>query len=718
MGIQNSIIKNRYGECYKLQLPRDVNPQLTLKASTFWNPQSTQQFIKNLTVSPGYWREIVAEYSTLPGPASLSETEIEQRVSDLLLQGQLKLYPVNIPDLVEHPPEKRVIKSSDNILYRFAPSSTLLLSNLSETKKFSNQDDAKSFLSEISNDPDELKTISHELGLPLPETSLVNQGQITETLSKALVDGEVVIIVDKTSSVPASKKETLDKNNIGNRAAGLGVAQENEAKAEEKEHLCTLNTMTLSCKHGRSVSLDPSKAIDPKTGGANIIYLDVTSASKSSPQKDHELLTAKIEVEDKCGNHKKAPYSISSDSVQLVNDNFGNLIKFYSPGEELNLTTEFYKYIWLPSIKPRSYKISPPSFCNMTKFKGKTKSIKVNVYPDIKWDIGLDIGFGQVKASNTSPKNKSKSESHVIERKIEQEVFSVQGKAECTHGNDTIDFVGKFNNKFDVLKQEITDQNALLSKVFGKFEDGDNHSVTLDLPKLSFNGTSSIAEKKGSPDVDVKWDYNIKASPLIGIKAEVDVLPMLIRSSGWGSLFLPLLSELKEKYANPDGSIGVQLEASIILSIAGKVEFDLNFTDKTFVHDEKTELRSLKFDVPFLCKGEMKAKGHLLIFSATLGVLAKLNSGFAYEMLMGADSSGIYRSSILHFHGLVFEINAYIQGERKAPSKKRNSAKALFGDKNNNVSGNIKRTKEYKNKWTWIDKGKKEFNKEYIIKNA
>jgi hypothetical protein len=134
--------------------------------------------------------------------------------------------------------------------------------------------------------------------------------------------------------------------------------------------------------------------------------------------------------------------------------------------------------------------------------------------------------------------------------------------------------------------------------------------VSLDLPKLDFSGTSSVAEKKGSPDLDIKWDYNIKAAPLIGMKASVDILPMLLRKSAWGTLFLPLLQELKDKYANPDGSIGMQLEASIILSIEGKVEFDLNFTDQTFIHDEKTELHSLRFNVPFQCKGELKGKGH------------------------------------------------------------------------------------------------------------
>ena len=714
--MQNLVVKHSSGESYKVLLPRETIPQLNLTPESFWNEGTARQFINNLIVSNNYWRDIVNQCSS--SISCLAPDDIEKQVSSLMMHDKIKFYPVKIMDIVDHPPEKRALKLN-NVLYRFEPSSSLLFNNVSETKKFNNIDEANEFLSEISSNEEKLTVIAHELSIQLPATASVNKSEIADAISQELVSGSIVIIVDKTSSSPPTTKETLNKSDIGSRATGLGAgsAAANETKAEDKEHLCTLNKMTLSCKHGRTVTLDPEKAIDPKSGNAKAVYLSVTSASKSSPQKDHEVLTAKIDINDKCGSHIKAPYSISSDSVQLVNENFGNVIKFYSPGEELNLTTEFYKYIWLPSIKPQSYKVYPPSFCNMSKFDGKAKSVKVNVYPDIKWDIGLDIGFGQIKASDSSPGDKKAAANNVIERKIEQEVFSVQGKAMCTHGTDSIEFVSKFNNKFDVLKQEITDQNALLSKIFGKFQEGDNHSVTLDLPKLSFNGTSSIAEKKGSPDVNIKWDYTIKAAPLIGVEAKVDVLPMLLKSSGWGSLFLPLLKELKEKYANPDGSVGVQLEASIILSIAGKVEFDLNFTDKTFEHDDKTQLRSLKFDVPFKCKGELKGKGHILVFAAELGVMAELNSGFAYEMFMGADAMGIYRSSILHFHGLIFEVKAYIQGELKAPGKKK-KANAGLTSKKSTKENTAKRSKEYKNKWTWIDKGNVEFNKEYIIKNG
>lgn len=713
--MQNLVVKHSSGESYKVLLPRETIPQLNLTPESFWNEGTARQFISNLIVSNDYWRDIVNQCNS--SMSCLAPDDIEKQVSSLMMHDKIKFYPVKIMDIVDHPPEKRALKLN-NVLYRFEPSSSLLFNNVSETKKFKNIDEANEFLSEISNNEEKLNIIAHELNIQLPATASVSKSEIADAISQELVSGSIVIIVDKTSSSPPTTKETLNKSDIGSRTTGLGAGSSvtSETKAEDKEHLCTLNKMTLSCKHGRSVTLDPAKAIDPKTGNAKAVYLSVTSASKSSPQKDHEVLTAKIDITDKCGSHVKAPYSISSDSVQLVNENFGNVIKFYSPGEELNLTTEFYKYIWLPSIKPQSYRVYPPSFCNMSKFDGKAKSIKVNVYPDIKWDIGLDIGFGQIKASDSSPDDKKAAANNVIERKIEQEVFSISGKAKCTHGHDTIEYVSKFNNKFDAIKNEITGQNALLSKIFGKFQEGDNHSVTLDLPKLSFNGTSSIAENNGTPDVNIRWDYNVKAAPLIGIEAKVDVLPMLLKSSGWGTLFLPLLSELKEKYANPDGSVGVQLEASIVLSIAGKVSFNVNFSDSSFVNDEKSELRSLKFDVPFKCTGELKGSGHLLVFAVELGVTAELSSGFAYEMFMGADINGIYRSSILHFHGLIFEIKAYIAGKRRAPGKKKQNTGP--GKKNSQIMNDIKRQKSYDNKWTWIEKRQVEFNKEYIIQSA
>lgn len=713
------LVKDHFGQKYKIQTRTDTSVHDRVKPEQFYSEIQASRFIGNLVVPVGFWKNLYYSTALSEKPAR-NDSEITAHIATLFISGKIKAYKVDISSHTDHPPSKRTITDGKKNRHIFLPASALLISKSSDVITFNSKAEAHKYLAALSPDKASLQTMVHELKLPRPKNK-DDHNELMEIIATGMASGDVVITVDNFSSPPAPSETSIEPSqSTAVKSVGLGpaaAASSNATPVEKKEHVCSLSKMTLSCKHGREAILDPAAPLDKKTGIAKAPYLAVTSAPQSSDRAAQELITAKITVDDKCPSHTQAPYSISSDTISLVGENFGDIIKFYSPGEELDLATKFYKYIWLPSIKPISYKVYPPTFCDMSKFDGKAQSTRVDVYPEISWDIGLEIGFGQITAADESPSDNTASKNNVIERKIDQEVFSITGKAKCTNGSNTIDYVADFKNKFGTLEQEITNQNALLSKVFGKFQEGDNHSVTIDLPKLAFNGTSSIAEKNGSPDVDIKWDYNIKAAPLIGIKAEVDVLPMLIRSSGWGSLFLPLLRELKEKYANPDGSIGVQLEASIILSIEGKVEFDLSFTDATFVHDDKTELRSLKFDVPFECKGELKGKGHILVFSAELGVLAKLNSGFAYEMLMGADSAGIYRSSILHFHGLVFEIKAYIEGKAEYQRKPENKGIKLKG-KYGEVTAKAKKRKEYSNKWTWIEKDEIEFGKEYIVSNG
>ncbi len=714
-------VTDHFGQQFRILTLRDEPAPSVLKAEKFYSEMQASRFIQRLSVTPGFWRKML---SSIPqaGAMPSDQRQLIDRLAWLFVRGIVLVYKVDQSYFKNGHPKKKVLSDNENNQHIFTHVSALLTTRPLEYLSFSSKKEAKNYLNKLSAKDESIQSIIEEFDLSGDSPKgVLAAPKALDIVAEGLTSGEVVVVVDKKAAPPTPDKK-LEIVEIVNKVAGLGpAAAAPVVDAAEVKHLCILNKMELSCKHGRSVTLDPATAINPETGNAVVKYLAVTSASAKSDTKNQELLTAKIGVNDKCDSHTRAPYTITSDSVQLVGENFGDVIKFYSPGQELNLSTEFYKYLWLPSIKPISYKVMPPDFCDMSKFDGKAKSIRVDVYPDIKWDIGLDIGFGKIEVEDSSPGDKKKAADNVIEEKIKQDEFSVNGHAKCTHGGDTLEFGAELKNKFDVIKYEIEGQNALLSKIFGKFQDGDNHAVSLDLPKLAFSGTSSVAEKKGSPDVDVKWDYNIKAAPLIGMKASVDILPMLLRKSGWGSLFLPLLRELKDKYANPDGSVGVQLEASIILSIEGKVEFDLKFTDQTFVHDEKTELRSLRFDVPFQCKGELKGKGHILVFSAELGVMAKLQSGFAYEMLMGADSKGIYRSSILHFHGLVFEIKAYIESKMELPGKnnKKNKKSILKDMKSKNkIKSNVGRRKEYGNKWTWIENGQKEFSKNYIVKNS
>ena len=227
MSLQNSVFKSRSGDFYKVVLPRENSAQLSLKSESFWNEGSAQQFISNLFVPNGYWRDILHQYSTLPCPSSLNCYEIEKQVSTLMMQGQINFYPIDMPDASERPPENRVIKSSEDILYRFVPVSSLLINKDAKTEQFKNIKEIKLLLSKLNPDDKKLLTIANDLKITLPNTASVNKEEITDSISEAILSGQVVIIADKISSPPINKNKFIDTHNmIGNKKADLGPKKE------------------------------------------------------------------------------------------------------------------------------------------------------------------------------------------------------------------------------------------------------------------------------------------------------------------------------------------------------------------------------------------------------------------------------------------------------------------------------------------------------------
>ena len=231
MTLQNSIFKNRSGQFYKVILPRENNAQLSLKPESFWNESSAQQFIQNLTVPNGYWRDIIHQYSTTPCPSSLTINDIDKQVCALMMQDQIKFYPIDIPDITENPPENRVIKTEGDILYRFIPMSSLLIIKNANVKYFDKNRDTEEFIKNLNSDDEKLKTIATELKLKVPNTATVNKDEVIKAISAALVAGSIVIIEDKVSSPPPDESKVVEtKDSAGNRRADTVAAPVDEYK--------------------------------------------------------------------------------------------------------------------------------------------------------------------------------------------------------------------------------------------------------------------------------------------------------------------------------------------------------------------------------------------------------------------------------------------------------------------------------------------------------
>jgi len=380
MGMQNLIVKNRFGESYKVQLPREINAQLTLISETFWNQESTQQFIRNLTVPNGYWREIINEYSTLPIPSSLTTIEVEQQVNTLMMRGQLKFYPVDILDVVEHPPEKRVIKCTDNVTYQFAPVSTLLLNKTSETKSFKNTDEAKIFLSNINANDNQLLNIANELDIKLPATASVNQGETIEAVSQELAAGNIVIIVDKTSSSPPAKKETLDKSDVGNRAVILADRSNTEDTKTKNVCSCTITTLKSTCSHNRT------------SGTSNLLQIVPTPTKAKS--EEYELMGIKVTLKKEYSGEDNVNCEASFENNQStgcfqitdINNKYitNNISEFEFKSEESETTSR-----WPIKASPKKITVTGHGCDN------KTKSTIIEKFPNQYFTVEANVSVFQ-----------------------------------------------------------------------------------------------------------------------------------------------------------------------------------------------------------------------------------------------------------------------------------------------------------------------------------
>ena len=649
MGVQNSVVKNRFGEFYKVELPRDNNAQLTLKAESFWNEESTQQFINNLTVPNGYWREIVSEYSTLPSPSSLTTNEIEQRVSVLMMRGQLKLYPVDIPDIVEHPPEKRVIKSSDNIIYRFAPISSLLLSNVAETKSFQNLDEAKEFLSNLNATEEQLSTIANELDIKLPATASVNQGEIIEVISQELAAGNIIIIIDKTSSTPPTKKETLNKSNIGNRAAGLGagVSATKESKAEDKEKTCELTTFKVKCKHGRSVEM--------KKGMAGMLEFDVIASE--TYENDFEKITATVKISDICGEHLNNTSSIQPTPISTVKTASSNIYTL-----SCKPYTNPVQNIWLPSVKPVNYKLYPNAHKKFT-----PSGVVVNVFPKIKWDGEVAYSFSEKESKRAENKN---------------------GDLENTHKNNPSKFTGKLELSYDGKKNDIAAEykesieqvlNKLdwirdkVDKILTYFDGGESITLTVGWPNIKIAYSSELKESSGR-EITSDYKFSIGASPLIEIKGAVDFYPVLMRTLPATHGVYKVLEQVKKGIGNEKSIAHLQGEIKLELTVSSAIHVNFISSGSNGKDNNNNKAESA-IDIRFQLEGSVSAKGHVWVIKFEKAYEVGVKSGFVGKVIVDRDDEGFYWYSRFLFNGLIIYFTKYDKIEKEISNSTKKSKK-------------------------------------------
>jgi len=382
MLINSQLVKDHFGQFYKIQTSKDKTVSTALQAELFRSNAQAKTFINNLTAPVSFWSKIYHSESLFV-EAILNDNHLKSEIAELLHKGRVKAYKIDIPTPSNHPPEKRTVQDSSKNNHTFTPASTLLISSPKEVKSFANKADAEKYLSEISADDKQLKTIASELNLPADD---LGAGNISDVISTALASGELVVVVDRYSAPPKAEETAQDSanNSVGNRkvelSSGAGVAAAStQAVANDDKPDCIYKKFTLTCRHGRSVTLDPAKPLDD----GQVTRLQIVSSRnedlKDNGQPVFDILTVNAEIDDVCPGHQTNFISNGDSEAKLIGmQSNGELAKFKSPSKELLVGNggSVLKYLWLPNVEAdgtKHYKISANQSCDFSHFSGKDR---------------------------------------------------------------------------------------------------------------------------------------------------------------------------------------------------------------------------------------------------------------------------------------------------------------------------------------------------------
>ena len=668
--MNQNIIRHQFGQHYTVQHLRQLKPGLRLEPVHFNNLHQTMNFLRQLKVPHDYWEYLLRDYH---GAAIAQKTvDIHQQASELFIRGKLLLFPIRPLDPVKNPPHKVTIKQGGTF-YRFTEASALLLGNPPEVKRFASQDEAKAFINELAPDSEKLQNIAHELSIPLSNAS---EAELGSRIAEQLVSGKAVIIVDKTSSAPTSEQAEEVKNDIGNRKAGLAggaAATAAEEAAAEEEKPCTTEWISVECGHNGRMA-----GITDKTETTPILAIVATEKDESGFDK----ITAEIHASELCDSHKSSNFRINQEHKLLKKEE--KKIAFNACCEEWSMDNVFDR-LWLPTVSPRTYTITPKTTCKTKDLK--VSSINVDVYPKMKWDWDVNMNFGTLKFVPGKAK-------------VEYSNVDIDGNVKLTYDNEEHDAKEKYDEyitkplegfksiceKIGKVLEVINNPKEALMRIGTQAfnppppegednTDGNETHLIVDWPNLSLKYESELIEAQSPSDIEHKFSVSLAASPLINVNIQVDVLESLIKLAPLGvKELIKYAKERVEKEIEEDAKVGFRGELDIIFTVDTKIDIKdgKKIESQHNINDDKLKISPITGDIviPAELKGAIKAEGKWFFITIKVNYQLQGKAGWEGTYEIGKDDKGVYFSSNIEFTGIDIIATKYEEVKTKVSANK------------------------------------------------
>ncbi len=692
-------VKNQFGQHYKIQTSRERPVAPALIAEVFRSDLQANRFARSLITPLDFWLKIVKVEGRHINQG-YSHNAIMDEVAQLFKLNQLKAYKVSSPSPIDNAYKKCTITDTKKNNYLFIKTNDLLLTNPKEVKTFRTKNEAKKYIAELGSDSKQIQQIAQELGLK----ESVNSDPL-DVVADGLATGTFAIIVNQYSAPPLKEKE-VEEGGHQDKDASKGPEEEKTPVLEkEKPPECLYHSMTLTCRHGRSVTLDPSHP--PKDGALERLQI-VSSQNEAlniNGTPIFDILTVDADITDVCPNHQTNFITIGDSDATLIGGQInGKLAKFKSPSKALPIGNGVFKYLWLPNVEKegvKHYKVSVNNSCDFSHFEGKAKSIQVDVYPYMKWSLKFDVSLGKIT-------NDSKPRSNPLAFSGGLTLQQDNAKAE--------EFSVDYKKKLQVFEKTLNNfENILHKHIFNKFKEGRDIIIDVTLPKVALSYDTQFAEKPGSNLVVRTHEFNFEAAPFIKVAASVDILPILVAylSSWWSKPFNAFFEWVKQKYGELAGKDEIEASISFKVSIEGDLGAKFSHSRK---EDGTTSTvgEPVKSKITIKAEGEAKMDGHIYVVKVEVLLKAGIESSIEIGLSMGSDDvkdkkeKAPYVALDFMFNGVKVYLEKEVQIDLGKDTKEgKSKSNSLYGNKKDNLALpdiSVKEVQKYEKVWLKMSK--------------
>lgn len=424
------------------------------------------------------------------------------------------------------------------------------------------------------------------------------------------------------------------------KAKSQGTSHEDIPAAD-----CQVQSIEVACEHEgkRKYKVKLPAAKDQKPP---VHILEVVAADSGEAEK---IKTTIVLAKPRCATHKPHALTVKGPKATITKPEDISTVEVFHGDEDIH--ARLFDFIWPWKLGPVDWTFTA-SACH-----GPSTPVVVRVYPKVEPSFSLE--FALDTDGRVTDKIEKAQEAGKVEKRGRpaQTTWKLAFKGKVKYGNRAIELGVKFDDKI----RKLAAVNLLVKRAIDLFCDYfykfTGVTILPVFPKLSIAYEGKFKEIDSTHRVGAEWSIKLKADPLIGLTAKIEILDVLINALG-KTQFAVIARGLDKirKWAKEKGQ-----KLEVTLSFTGTIGGEIGAKKNAAV--AKAGVAGAiegKLKVEFAAKATFGSKG---VIGFELGAEVKADSGLSAKLSLDNDDKGVFLKGKLTLSACKFKYAAWASGK-------------------------------------------------------